>query len=193
MNLPNKLTLFRIVLIPLFLIFINFDTQIGILLALVTFVVASITDQLDGYIARKYNLISDFGKFMDPLADKLLVSAAFISFIELGLVGAVPVIIIIFREFIITGIRLVLSSKGGKVIAANTYGKFKTVFQILAIIFILIEIYLAGFEIVSIHSYSIISYISFVADITFYICVILTILSGVDYIVKNFKSLKEIL
>lgn len=193
MNLPNKLTLFRIVLIPLFLVFINFDTQISIFGALITFIVASITDQLDGYIARKYNLISDFGKFMDPLADKLLVSAAFISFIELGLISAVPVIIIIFREFIITGIRLVLSSKGGKVIAANIYGKFKTVFQILAVVFILLELYLSRVEILSIHSYSIINYISFIAEITFYICVIFTILSGIDYIVKNFKSLKEIL
>ena len=98
MNLPNKLTLFRIILIPVFLVFINFNTEIGVLGALITFTIASITDQLDGYIARKYNLITDFGKFMDPLADKLLVSAAFISFIELNLVNAIPVIIIILKE-----------------------------------------------------------------------------------------------
>lgn len=190
MNLPNKLTLFRIILIPVFLVFINFNTEIGVLGALITFIIASITDQLDGYIARKYNLITDFGKFMDPLADKLLVSAAFISFIELNLVSAIPVIIIIFREFIITGIRLVLSSKGGKVIAANTYGKLKTVFQIISIIFILLKLYLMNFNI---QNYYIVDLVQLIGDITFYMCVFLTILSGWDYISKNIKSLKEIL
>ena len=189
MNLPNKLTIFRIVLIPVFLVFININTEIAVLGALITFILASITDQLDGYIARKYNLITDFGKFMDPLADKLLVSAAFISFIDLNLVNSVAVIIIISREFIITGIRLVLASKNGKVVAANTYGKIKTVFQIISIIFILLELYLT-----KVHtSVNFINYIKLTADVTFYICVFLTILSGWDYINKNIKGLKEIM
>lgn len=190
MNLPNKLTIFRVFLIPLFLIFINIDTKIGVLGALITFIVASITDQLDGFIARKYNLITDFGKFMDPLADKLLVLSALISFIELNLVSALPVIIIVFRELIITGIRLIIVSKSGKVIAADMYGKLKTVFQIIAVIFILLKLYLVNF----LPSYTTLTTsVMWIADITFYICVLLTILSGWDYIKKNLKTLKEIL
>lgn len=187
MNLPNKLTLFRVLLIPVFLLFLNLNSKIGVLGALVTFIVASVTDQLDGYIARKHNLITDFGKFMDPLADKLLVSAAFISFIDLGLVEPILVIVIISREFIITGIRLVLASKSGEVVAANMYGKFKTVFQILAIIFLLIELYLINFT----TQVNYTNIIQIIADATFYICVFLTILSGWDYIKKNIKNLKE--
>ena len=190
MNLPNKLTIFRVFLIPLFLIFINIDTKIGVLGAFVTFIIASITDQLDGFIARKYNLITDFGKFMDPLADKLLVLSALISFIELNLVNALPVIIIVSRELIITGIRLIIVSKSGKVIAADTYGKLKTVFQIIAVIFILLKLYLINF----VQNYTpLTTSIMWIADITFYICVLLTILSGWDYIKKNLKALKEIL
>ncbi len=193
MNLPNKLTLFRIILVPIFIIFMNFDTQIGILGALTVFIIASITDQLDGYIARKYNLITDFGKFMDPLADKLLVSSAFISFVEFGVVRSVPVIIIIFREFIITGIRLVLSSQSGKVVAANIYGKLKTIFQILSVIFILVELYLTRFGVLVSRGYLLVDIIHFISYIMFYVCVVLTVLSGIDYIIKNLKSLKETL
>ena len=152
MNLPNKLTIFRVLLIPVFLILLNLNSKIGVLGALTVFIIASITDQLDGYIARKYKLITDFGKFMDPLADKLLVLAAFVSFVD-----------------------------------ANIYGKLKTVFQILAIIFLLIELYLINF----VSNSFFISVIQVIADATFYLCVILTVLSGWDYVRKNIKVLKE--
>lgn len=187
MNLPNKLTIFRVLLIPVFLILLNLNSKMGVLGALVVFIIASITDQLDGYIARKYNLITDFGKFMDPLADKLLVSAAFISFVDFSIVEPILVIVIISREFIITGIRLVLATRSGEVVAANIYGKLKTVFQILAIIFLLIELYLINF----VSNSSFISVIQVIADATFYLCVILTVLSGWDYVKKNIKILKE--
>lgn len=190
MNLPNKLTLFRIFLIPIFLIFINFGTALGAIISLVIFIIASITDQLDGFIARKYNLITDFGKFMDPLADKLLVISAFITFVDLGLVKSIPVIIIVFREIVITGIRLVIVSSSGKVIAADIYGKFKTIFQILAVIFIILKLYL---KMINHQSLILNNSVNFIADITFYICVILTVFSGLDYIIKNFKCLKETL
>lgn len=188
MNLPNKLTIFRVLLIPVFLIFLYLNSAAGIMGALIVFIVASITDQLDGYIARKHNLITDFGKFMDPLADKLLVSAAFISFIDFNLVEPILVIIIISREFIVTGIRLVLASSKGEVIAANIYGKLKTVFQILAIIFLLIQLYLLKSGMISSDYVGI---IQIIANATFYICVILTVLSGWDYIKKNMSNLKE--
>ena len=187
MNLPNKLTIFRVFLIPIFLIFLNMNTEMTTLGALFIFIIASITDQLDGYIARKYNLITDFGKFMDPLADKLLVASAFISFVDLKLISSIPVIIIISREFIVTGIRLILASKNGKVIAANTFGKFKTVFQIISIILIMFELYLSKISLTG----SFFNYVKLFADVSFYVCVILTVLSGLDYISKNYKSLKE--
>ncbi len=189
MNLPNKLTIFRVLLIPVFLLFLNIDSKMGIIGALLIFIIASITDQLDGYIARKHNLITDFGKFMDPLADKLLVSAAFISFIDFRLVEPILVIVIISREFIITGIRLVLASKKGEVIAADMYGKFKTVFQILAVIFLMVELYMLKFPegIQAVY----VNWVQVIADATFYICVILTVLSGFEYIKKNMKNLRE--
>lgn len=187
MNLPNKLTIFRIFLIPIFIILINIQTKTGILGALIVFIIASITDQLDGHIARKYNLITNFGKLMDPLADKLLVSAAFISFVEFGLINSFLVVIIISREFIVTGIRLVLASENGKVISANSYGKLKTVFQIISVIFINLKFYHIKFGL----PYG--EYIGLIGDVTFYLCVLLTIISGFDYIIKNLKGLKEVL
>ena len=189
MNLPNKLTIFRIFLIPVFLIFMSLRTSTGFLLSLIVFVIASFTDQLDGYIARKYNLITDFGKFMDPLADKLLVSSAFILFVDLGLINAIPVIIIIFREFIITGIRLIITSKNGKVISANMYGKIKTVFQIISIILILLNLYLISCN----FSGNFILFLDLFSKVMFYLCVFFTILSGVDYVYKNINHLKEVM
>lgn len=188
MNLPNKLTVFRIFLIPLFIILINISTKAGILGALFVFIVASLTDQLDGYIARKYNLITNFGKLMDPLADKLLVSAAFISFVEFGIINSFLVVIIISREFIVTGIRLVLA-ESGEVVAASFYGKLKTVFQIVSVIFLNLKFYNKMIGIPD--PYGLV--ISMIGDFTFYICVILTIISGLDYIIKNLKGLKEVL
>lgn len=187
MNLPNKLTIFRVILIPFFLIFINMESKFAILGALIIFIVASITDQIDGYIARKYNLITDFGKFMDPLADKLLVSAACISFVGLNLVHSIPIIIIISREFIVTGVRLILASKNGKVVAANMGGKIKTVFQIIFIILVLLGLYLSKIE------SNLYTYIKIAADVCLYISVLLTIISGWDYINKNIENLKEVM
>lgn len=136
MNLPNKLTIFRVILvIPFVALMLNgYD-----LWAVAVFIIASLTDSLDGKIARKYNLITDFGKFMDPLADKLLVCAAMICLVEMGRLPAWMVIVIISREFIISGFRLV-ASDNGVVIAASYWGKFKTTFQMLMIIVLILNL-----------------------------------------------------
>ena len=141
MNLPNKLTLFRVVLIPFFVFFLlaPYFEGYGNYIAVAIFIVASITDFLDGKIARKYNLVTNFGKFMDPLADKLLVCSALICLIQLELIPAWVVIIIIAREFIISGFRLV-ASDNGVVIAASYWGKFKTAFQMLTVIVLILNI-----------------------------------------------------
>ena len=142
MNLPNKLTLLRIVLIIPFIAFLLLSGNGSMffkLLAFAVFMTASITDFLDGYIARKYNLVSDFGKLMDPLADKLLVTSALICFVELNMIPAWIVIIIVSRDFIISGVRLVGAS-AGKVIAASWWGKIKTVMQMLMIIVLLMNL-----------------------------------------------------
>ena len=133
MNLPNKLTVFRVILIPFFVLFLLLDiTAYDRWFALAIFIIASLTDFLDGHIARKYNLVTNFGKFMDPLADKLLVCSALICLIELDRIPSWIVIVIIAREFIISGFRLV-ASDNGVVIAASYWGKFKTTFQIIMI------------------------------------------------------------
>ncbi len=138
MNLANKLTILRVILIPLFVLFLLWQfTSFNILIALVIFTVASITDALDGNYARKHNLVTNFGKFLDPLADKALVMAALVSFVQLGWAGAVPVMIILFREFMVSALRMVASSGSGKVIAAGTWGKLKTAFTMVAIIAIM--------------------------------------------------------
>ena len=141
MNLPNKLTLFRVILIPFFVFFLlaPYFEGYGNYVAVVIFIVASITDFLDGKIARKYNLVTNFGKFMDPLADKLLVSSALISLIALNKIPAWIVIVIIAREFIISGFRLV-AADNGVVIAASYWGKFKTAFQMVTVIVLILNI-----------------------------------------------------
>ena len=177
MNLPNKLTFLRVILIPFFVVALmaqggtNETLRIA---AAVIFIVASLTDLLDGKIARKYNLVTNFGKFMDPLADKLLVCSALICFIELGQVPAWMVIIIISREFIISGFRLV-ASDNGVVIAASYWGKFKTTFQMIAIVLLIFNI----------------PALSMVTQICLWIALILTVVSLVDYLVKNHKVLTE--
>ena len=126
MNLPNKLTMLRILLIPVFMVFIEWDSLPGhILWAFVIFVAASLTDFVDGYIARKNNMVTDFGKFMDPLAHKILVTAALVYFIPLGLAPAWVVILILAREFLVTSLRLIAAGKG-ILIAADKSGKYKT-------------------------------------------------------------------
>lgn len=139
-NLPNRLTVLRMLLVPIFVLVLllsnNTNNSIFRFIPLLIFVVASFTDFLDGYIARKYNLISDFGKFMDPLADKLLVCSALICFVELKILPSWVVILIISREFVISGFRMIAASKG-ITIAANMWGKFKTTTQMILVILIL--------------------------------------------------------
>ena len=139
MNLANKLTILRVLLIPVFLVFLLIEKiPANYFLALAVFAIASITDALDGQIARKRNLVTNFGKFLDPLADKVLVMSALVAFIEIGFVGSIPVIIILAREFMVTSLRLVANKTGGKVIAAGFMGKLKTAFTMVAIIVIML-------------------------------------------------------
>lgn len=178
MNLPNKLTLFRVILIPFFVFFLlaPYFEGYGNYIAVAIFIVASLTDMLDGKIARKYNLVTNFGKFMDPLADKLLVCSAMICLISTGQLAAWIVIIIIAREFIISGFRLI-ASDNGIVIAASYWGKFKTTFQMLMVIVLILNIPNQFFTVLGI--------------ILTYIALALTIISLIDYIAKNKDVLKE--
>lgn len=177
MNLPNKLTILRIILIPFFLVALMVDViPGGKWIALAIFCIASLTDTLDGQIARKYNLITNFGKFMDPLADKLLVCSAMIALIELDRIQAWIVIIIIAREFIISGFRLVASDKG-VVIAAGWWGKIKTVVQMIMIIVLICDF---GGDIVQV-----------VENVLIYLAMALTIVSLLDYLIKNKSVLSE--
>ncbi len=182
MNLPNKLTVFRVILIiPFVLIMLGSNAQWGWFMtvfggiadyadpiALAIFIIASLTDLLDGKIARKYNLVTNFGKFMDPLADKLLVCAAMICLIELGRIPAWIVIVIISREFIISGFRLV-AADNRVVIAANYWGKFKTTFQMIMVCLMIINI----------------EALAVLTQIVMWIALVLTVVSLVDYLVKN--------
>ncbi|HHX68145.1 MAG: CDP-diacylglycerol--glycerol-3-phosphate 3-phosphatidyltransferase [Miniphocaeibacter sp.] len=175
MNIANKFTIFRLILIPIFIILLMVLGVDSLIPGLI-FVIASLTDFIDGHLARSRNLVTTFGKFLDPLADKMLVTAALIMFIELGLVPAWTVCIVVAREFIITGFR-VLAASSGVTIAASFWGKFKTVSQFLVIIMILF-------------SGSILFWIpTIITNIVYYISVILTIISGVDYLVKNIHVL----
>ena len=178
MNLPNKLTTFRVILIPFFVFFMLAPNMIGVnnYIAVAIFIVASLTDLLDGKIARKYNLVTNFGKFMDPLADKLLVCSAMICLIQTGQLAAWIVVIIIAREFIISGFRLI-ASDNGVVIAASYWGKFKTTFQMLMVIVLILDIQMPFFQILG--------------AILTYVALILTVVSLIDYIVKNKDVLKE--
>ena len=172
MNLPNKLTVARVILIPFFVFFLLFDPSNDTFkwIALALFIIASLTDMLDGKIARKYNLITDFGKFMDPLADKLLVCSAMIGLIELGRIPSWIVIIIIAREFVISGFRLI-AADNGRVIAASYWGKFKTTFQMIMVILMIANIDLVWMQILT--------------QVIMWAALALTIISLVDYLVKN--------
>ena len=175
MNLPNKLTMFRVILIPIFVVFLLVDiTSYDKWIALAIFIIASLTDLLDGKIARKYNLVTNFGKFMDPLADKLLVCSAMICLVELGRIPAWIVIVIIAREFIISGFRLI-ASDNGVVIAASYWGKFKTTFQMVMICLMIADI----------------AEISLLTAIVMWAALILTVVSLVDYLVKNKDVMKD--
>ena len=177
MNLPNKLTVLRICMIPFFvaaLLYENGADQTMRIIANVIFITASLTDLLDGKIARKYGLVTNFGKFMDPLADKLLVCSALICLIQLGQLPAWVVIVIISREFIISGFRLV-AADNGIVIAASYWGKFKTVLHLTAVVLLIFNI----------------PALSVLTSAVLWIAVILTVVSLVDYVAKNIKVLTE--
>lgn len=172
MNLANKLTLFRIFLIPVFLVFIAVKIPYGTEIATALFIIAALTDKLDGYIARSRNQITNFGKFMDPLADKLLVSAALISLVEFHVIPTWIAMIIIAREFAVTGLRAIASAEG-TVLAASWWGKIKTFVQIVAIICALVNI-----------TYKV-PFFNGLTKISMLIAVAVTILSGLDYFIKN--------
>ena len=188
-NLPNKITLARIALIPVFMIIMLVPFQWGSLhigdesipvahlAGAVLFIIASTTDWVDGYYARKLNLVTNFGKFLDPLADKLLVSAALITLVQFDLAPAWMVIVIISREFAVTGLRLVLAGTG-EVVAANMLGKIKTWAQIIAVAELLLHN--LPFELVSFPF----------GDIALWVAVLFTVISGWDYFAKNWDALK---
>ncbi len=175
MNLPNKLTILRVALVPFFIAALLISAiPYNDYIALAIFIIASLTDMLDGKIARKYNLITDFGKFMDPLADKLLVCSALICLIELGRISSWMVIIIIAREFVISGFRLI-AADNGVVIAASWWGKVKTVFQMAAVMLLILNI----------------PVLSIVTTVVVWIAVVLTVVSLADYLYKNKNVLKN--
>ena len=177
MNLPNKLTVLRVCMIPFFVVMLLLnggENQTYRYIAAAIFIVASLTDMLDGKVARKYNLVTTFGKFMDPLADKLLVCSALICLVDLKQLPAWMVIVIISREFIISGFRLV-ASDNGIVIAASYWGKFKTTFQMISVILLIVRI----------------PALTVLTQICVWTALVLTVISLVDYIAKNHKVLTE--
>ena len=203
MNLPNKLSLLRIILIPVTLLFMlpisiyGFEPQAwnsfignhGLLVAGFIFIVASLTDMFDGKIARKYNLITNLGKFLDSLADKMLIIGVLLAFVELHRVSAWWVMVICLREFKVTGIRMLASQKG-VVMAAKMIGKVKTTFQMIAIIWLMFEPTINK-VITYLFNVDPSNPIKIIGDIFFYLCVLMTIISGMDYLLKNLNYLKE--
>lgn len=176
MNLPNKLTLLRVILVPFFILFFYMEAVPGnFVTAFIIFAAASVTDALDGHIARKNNLVTTFGKFLDPLADKVLVVSALCCFVEKGLMSAVPLIIIVAREFMVSGLRLVTANEG-VVVAAGIWGKLKTAFTMAAIVVILVFC-CAGLT----------DRFSVVSDILVWISTALTVISGAVYLKGYWK------
>lgn len=197
MNLPNKLTLSRIILVPFFVAALLVEFPFHWIAALLLFIIASITDLLDGKIARKRGLITDFGKFADPLADKILVTSALLCFLQLGLCDSIAIIIVLFREFTVTSIRLVAASKG-EVVAANIWGKIKTVVQMIAIITILTMQSFLGLvsnfglfglstEVIATMS----DVFKIIGFVLIWISTVLALISGIIYIVQNKKFIQE--
>ena len=188
MNLANKLTMIRIFLVPVFLVFITVkEIPYGSIIATIVFVIASLTDQLDGHIARSRNLVTDFGKFMDPLADKLLVTAALVSLVELKLVAGWAVVVILAREFAVSGLRT-LAASDGIVIAASWWGKIKTVTQMIAILLLLLKVNIntsaSAISFVNNNSF-LKGFFTYVPETIMFIAVLITIVSGIDYFIKN--------
>lgn len=205
MNLPNKLSLMRIILVPvtvLFMLPINifgwqpegwntFINNNGMIVAAIIFIIASLTDTADGMIARKYNLITDLGKFLDSLADKILVISVMIAFVELGRISAWMLVIIILREFAVSGLRMIAAAKN-EVIAARMIGKVKTVTQMIAVIYLMFEPLLLKISGIGFTGYSTlgINVVTIIGDVLFGISVVMTVISGADYLIKGKKYLK---
>ena len=191
MNLPNKLTVARILLVPFFVAALLIDFPLNNLVALALFGAASLTDMFDGKIARKHGLITDFGKFADPLADKILVISALLCFVQLGLCDCVAVIVVLFREFVVTSIRLIAAAKG-KVIAANMWGKVKTVTQIVAIVCVLamqtvLDLGGLGVQL----SAALPSVFTVIGEVLIWISTFFAVLSGVVYVAQNRQFISE--
>lgn len=185
MNTPNKLTIARIIATPVFMAALMIEFPYHYTAALVLFIAASLTDMIDGKMARKYGLITDFGKFLDPLADKMLTTAAFLGFIKMGIGWQVTWIafIVLFREFLISSLRLVVVSSGGKVIAANIWGKSKTVSQMAGIIFALL-----AYALISdfgINGSGFVLACNIIISILFWVSAVLCIISGVIYLLDS--------
>ncbi len=196
MNLPNKLTVLRIILVPVFLVLLMVEFEHNYLCALIVFIVASLTDMYDGKIARKNNLITDLGKFLDPLADKMLTTAAFLGFMVCGIGGLQAMMwvnfIVLTREFLVTSVRL-MAAGGGKVVAANIYGKIKTVSQIVAVIaalafeyFIWLDGKLALNLLTGVPTVA----LRVVYNIAIWFSTVMTVISGVVYVYQNREFIK---
>lgn len=198
MNLPNKLTITRMILVPVILLFLMplpylpgdtgwnlFINTYGQIISLVLFIVASYTDHLDGSIARKRGIVSDFGKFLDPIADKMLVTAVLIAFVHLGRLHAIVPILILFRDLVVSGLRM-LGSSAGTIIAANQIGKWKTAFLMIGIIMLLAQRVLEGFGWLT----AIIPFVSVIADLFIVASVVLAMVSLVQYLKANLDLLK---
>ena len=186
MNLPNKLTILRIFLVAVFMFFLFSKGVMMKSLALVTFLAASFTDILDGYIAKRYNMVTDFGKLMDPIADKILVLSAFLAFVEMELIPAWMVVIIIFRDVAVTGLRMSALAKG-KVISADEGGKHKMVSQVVAIIVVLFFLIFreAGMKVFHFWSVSTEHIYKDAILVLMSITTLLTLISGMSYLIKN--------
>lgn len=194
MNLPNKLTLLRIILVPFFIIAMLVNFPFHYLVAGCIFGVASVTDTLDGKIARSRNLVTDFGKFADPLADKILVLTALVCFLQVGLLGsfgAIPVIIVLFREFAVSGIRLVAASSG-KVVAANIWGKIKTVSQMVGIsVIFAMQVVLEVLNAMKVSTGFITEVFYYIGDGLIWLSTVFTLISGIIYLKDNISFLKD--
>ena len=186
MNLPNKLTMLRIILVPFFVLFMSIGaTATNLFIALVIFVVASLTDMLDGKIARKYGLVTNFGKLMDPLADKVLVMSAMLCFVSAGLAPAWIVIVILTREFLVTSLRLIAAGEG-TVIAADKWGKIKTVTQMIWIIWTILWIFIINLGVFNDSPEMGTALFGWLlSDILMYASTFFTLLSGFNYVYKN--------
>ena len=190
MNLPNKLTLLRFLLVPVFMVFMYIDNPYSYLIGLIVFAVASFTDFLDGNIARKHNMVTDFGKFMDPLADKLLTTVALIYLCLNGMCHEIVICIVLAREFAVSGIRLIAAANpaGSKVIAAGMMGKAKTVFQMVASMLGLLAMALFAMDVMGAEAYA---WMSLVTNVLMWIMAVLTVVSGMQYIIPNFDLIKN--